>query len=120
MHTLYLLLLLSQNGAGDINASFVNSDSLEQCRQSMALVEGIFSARKIPMLYRGCMPSPLRFTPFAHSDTSNVTRYHYLITVDGAQFNVEPLQSRTDCMERRRRSDSERVYCASSIQRIIE
>ncbi|MBL3600014.1 MAG: hypothetical protein JMN25_09105 [gamma proteobacterium endosymbiont of Lamellibrachia anaximandri] len=31
MKLLFLLVLLTRNGAGDINASFVNTETLEQC-----------------------------------------------------------------------------------------
>ena len=119
MSALYLLLLLSQNGAGDINASFVNSNSLDACRQSMQLVESIFSSRRIPLLYKGCMPSSLRFTPFAHSDTTQVTRYHYLIGVNGDSFTIAPMPRET-CLARARQRGGEGVYCASSIQRLLE
>ncbi|MEJ2592234.1 MAG: hypothetical protein P8178_12695 [Candidatus Thiodiazotropha sp.] len=119
MSALYLLLLLSQNGAGDINASFVNSDSLDACRQSMQLVESIFASRRIPLLYKGCMPSSLRFTLFAHSDTTQVTRYHYLIGVGGDSFTITPMDRET-CLAQARQRGGEGVYCASSIQRLLE
>ena len=118
MGTLYLLLLLSQNGAGDINASFVNSESLARCEQSMLLVQRIFTSRDIPLLYRGCMLSPLRFTPFSHSDTSAVTRHHYLISTDGDRFSVEPAANRAECMEKRVQRQGEGVYCATSTQQL--
>lgn len=120
MSTLYLLLLLTQNSAGDINASFVNSKSLAECEQSMLMVQGIFTSRDIPLLYRGCMVSPLRFSPFNHSNTSNVTRYHYLITVEGEKFAIESLQNRDECMGRGSRGATEQVYCASSTQHMLK
>ena len=119
MSTLYLLLLLSQNGAGDINASFVNSNGPEACRQSMLLGESIFTSRRIPLLYRGCMPSSQRFTPFAHSDTTQVERYHYLIRVEGERFGIEPMR-RDACMAQARQAEGAGYYCASSIQRLLE
>ena len=52
MKTLFLLVLLTRNDAGDINASFVNTNTLAQCRQKEALVEGVFDADE-----RGHMPN---------------------------------------------------------------
>ncbi len=122
MKSLYLLLLLTQNGAGDINAAFVNSDSLESCEQSRLLVEAIFKSRSIPVLYQQCLPSELRFSPFQHADSTRVERHHYLIVPpgEGSDLRIEPMEGQQGCLAQRRQVEPMTAYCASSVQGLLE
>ena len=74
MKTLFLLVLLTRNSAGDINASFVNTDTLEQCQQKALLVEGVFEAANIPVIESRCIRSELTFSEFNHASSSVMIR----------------------------------------------
>lgn len=122
MKSLYLLLLLTQNGAGDINAAFVSSNSPEACEQSRLMVETIFRSRAIPVLYQQCLRSNLRFSPFAHADSTQVTRYNYLIVppANNKALKIISIPDHKGCLEQRGKSESFTSYCASSIQKILK
>jgi len=120
MEMLYLLLVLTRNGAGDVSAAFVNSESLESCRVSQAMVEGIFVSQGIPLVYSECRPSPLRFTPFEHVDTTRARRYHYLIEPQASTPQIRPVPDWPSCRKAERQGPGERrIYCASSTQQLL-
>ncbi len=120
--TLYLLLVLSQNGAGDIHASFVNSATLTDCRSSQAMVQGIISSQGISQVYGECVPSTLKFTAFNHLNSTRAVRYFYLINVDGTgSIGIQPMQRWEPCMtaQRQQQQAGKSSYCASSTQRLL-
>jgi len=120
MEMLYLLLVLTRNGAGDVSAAFVNSESLEACRVSQAMVEGIFVSQGIPLISSECRLSPLRFTPFEHVDTTRARRYHYLIDPQASTPQIRPVPDWKRCREgESQRPGERRIYCASSTQRLL-
>ena len=118
MKTLFLLILLTQNGAGDINAAFVNTTTREQCQQKALAVAGIFSSAGIPILERRCIQSGLRFTPFEHQAGSRVPRHFYLLEFKPQGVEIQPMADWRGCMQgqRVRRKEGGRAYCASSTQ----
>ena len=122
MKTLYLLLLLTQNGAGDINAAFVNSGSPEGCEQSRLMVEAIFESRSIPVLYQRCLVSGLRFSSFEHADSTRALRHHYLIVppTDNAELRIEPMVDHSSCLAALDEVSGRHAYCASSVQRLLK
>ncbi|MDH5613305.1 MAG: hypothetical protein OEY66_12715 [Gammaproteobacteria bacterium] len=121
MKTLFLLMVLTQNGAGDINASFVNTETLEQCQQKAQMVEGVFLASNIPVVESHCIQSELRFSEFNHASTSSMIRNFYLIKVNGAEVQLAKMQDWAACMaQAKQASESVRVYCSSSVQSLAE
>ena len=121
MKEFFLLVLLSQNGAGDINASFVNTDTLDQCKQKYLVVEGIFSSAAIPILDSRCIQTDLRFSVFKHGESSRTSRQFYLIRFDDERVGIQPMSGWRSCMEKQKQVPSTgRHYCSSSIQKIIE
>ena len=118
MKTLYLLLLLTQNGAGDINAAFVSADSMDACEQSRQKVAAIFQSSRIPILYQKCQQSDQRFSPFWHANSSASERQFYLIELlqEGEGFKITPVEDYTACRKKPRLTPSEQTYCASSVQ----
>lgn len=120
--TLFLLLVLSQNGAGDIHASFVNSATLTDCRLSQAMVQGIISSQGISQVFAECVPSTLKFTAFNHLGSTRAVRYFYLINVDGTEsIGIQPMQQWKACMaaQRHQQQVGKSSYCASSSQRLL-
>ncbi|HEC17109.1 MAG TPA: hypothetical protein ENI99_11150 [Sedimenticola sp.] len=121
MKTFFLLVLLSQNGAGDINASFVNTETLAQCRQKQALVKGVFSSANIPIIASRCIRSGLQFSKFAHTASSGKTRYFYLVRFTKEAVTIRKMPGWRSCMAKQEEGRGQGpVYCASSVQWLEE
>jgi hypothetical protein len=120
MKTLFLLITLTQNGAGDINASFVNTETLEQCQQKASMVEDVFVAAKIPVLESRCIKSDMQFSPFGHASSASRIRYFYLITADEKTLHISAVPDWRSCMmQQGKAAESDRVYCSSSVQSVL-
>lgn len=117
MKTLFLLIILTQNGAGDINTSFVNTQTLEQCQQKALTVEGIFTASNIPVIESRCIQSNLGFSEFGHASASSMIRYFYLVEFDDEVLQLKKMPDWKTCMALAKQSTGvAKVYCSSSIQ----
>ncbi len=117
MKTLFLLLTLTQNGAGDINASFVNTETLEQCQQKAQMVEGVFTTANIPVIESRCIKSNLQFSEFGHASASSNIRNFYLVTIDEATVNILSVSDWQTCMyQQKSYVKLGRAYCSSSVQ----
>ena len=121
MKTLFLLITLTQNGAGDINASFVNTETLEQCQQKSLMVDSIFSASNIPVIESRCIKSDLEFSKFGHASTSSKIKNFYLIHFDETSVQISPMSGWKICMDRQKSGVKQgKVYCSSSVQSLDE
>lgn len=121
MKTFFLLVLLSQNGVGDITASFVNTETLAQCRQKQLMVQGVFSSANIPILENRCIPSKLQFSEFGHASSTRNARHFYLIHFDKGMVNIKTVPDWRSCMVGQRETEGQsQVYCSSSIQSLEE
>ena len=117
MKTFFLLIVLTQNGAGDINAAFVNTQTLEQCQQKALLVESVFSASDIPVLESRCIESPLRFSEFGHASSSSKINNFYLIHLDEKGVEITKTPDWYSCMEQQKNAlKPANVFCSSSVQ----
>ena len=118
MKTLFLLIILTQNGAGDINASFVNTETLQQCQQKVLMVEAVFKASNIPVIESRCLKSDLQFSEFGHASSSSKIRNYYLIHVDD-MLNILAVPDWPTCMQQQKaRVKQGKIYCSSSVQSI--
>jgi len=131
MKTLFLLITLTQNGAGDINASFVNTETLEQCQQKASMLESVFSTSNIPLIESRCIKSELQFSKFGHASTASKIRNFYLVYLDKKTLRISAMPDWRSCIdEKRKRLEQSlehslehslkqgRVYCSSSVQSI--
>jgi hypothetical protein len=119
MKTLFLLITLTQNGAGDINASFVNTETLQQCQQKAMMVEGVFKGSNIPVIESRCIKSDLQFSEFGHASTSSKIRNFYLVHLDEESVKISVMPDWHTCMNQQKSSvEQGRVYCSSSVQSI--
>ena len=119
MKTLFLLITLTQNGAGDINASFVNTQTLQQCQDKSLMVKGVFKGSNIPVIESRCIESDLQFSEFGHaSDTSKIRNY-FLISFDEKKLDITAISDWHTCMEQQKNNvKQDKVYCSSSVQSI--
>ncbi len=119
MKSLFLLIILTQNGAGDITASFVNTETQDQCELKALVVEGIFSSARIPIIESHCVKSDLTFSPFGHSESSRQKRHFYQIQFGQARAEIKPLKDWRQCKSSETKAgDSPRIYCSSSLQQL--
>lgn len=119
MKTLFLLITLTQNGAGDINASFVNTETLEQCQQKALMVESVFSASNIPVIESRCIKSDLQFSEFGHASTASKIRNFYLVSIDEETLQISTMPDWRACMTGQKKGVQQgRIYCSSSVQSI--
>ena len=110
-------MVLTQNGAGDINASFVNTETLEQCQQKTSMVAGIFTTSSIPIIESRCFQTHLEFSAFGHASASSMIRYFYLIKLDKESVQIDSMPDWRECMAQlRQATGSGKVYCSSSVQ----
>ena len=117
MKTFFLLILLTQNGAGDINASFVSTETLQQCQQKSLMLEGVFSGSNIPAIENRCIKSNLQFSKFGHTETSSLNRNFYLISLDQDEVSVSTMSDWRSCKRQKKNAVKQgKVYCSSSIQ----
>lgn len=119
MKTLFLLITLTQNGAGDINASFVNTETLQQCQQKAAMLESVFSTSNIPLIESRCIKSDLQFSAFGHASTASKIRNFYLVSVAEKTLHILAVPDWASCIKKRKLSQQSRVYCSSSVQFIL-
>jgi hypothetical protein len=119
MQILFLLITLTQNGAGDINAAFVNTGTLAQCQQKALMLESVFSASDIPVIESRCIKSDLRFSEFGHASTTSKIRNYYLVSVGEETLQVSAVPDWRSCMKKRKLSGQDKVYCSSSVQSVL-
>ena len=121
MKLLFLLLVLTRNDAGDVNAAFVNTATASECAQKKALVEGIFLSAGVRVIESKCMESKLRFSKFAHASSSAMPRHFYLITAGEVQFSIKELPDWRGCMKAKQdHPNMKGAWCASSVQKLLE
>ena len=118
MKTLYLLITLTQNSAGDINAAFVNTETLDQCQQKTIMVESVFKGSNIPILESHCIKSNMRFSKFGHAANSIDIRNFYLTSFNDGIVSIISMPDWTTCIKQKDKTIQKRVYCSSSIQSI--
>ncbi len=117
MKTLFLLIVLTRNGAGDINASFVNTETLEQCQQKALMVEGVFKASNIPVIESRCIRSDLEFSEFSHAASSGMIRNFYLVHVDDEFIAITQAPDWMSCKQQERQgAEQGSLFCSSSVQ----
>ena len=121
MKLLFLMVLLTRNGAGDLNAAFVNTLTLAECEQRMLAVKGIFLSAGVDVAEARCVRSGLRFSPFEHAVSSRQQRHFYLLRFAPADVRITLRSGWRDCMQGAEDAGSESgIYCASSVQRLLD
>ncbi|MCB1754024.1 MAG: hypothetical protein KDJ38_00790 [Gammaproteobacteria bacterium] len=114
---LFLLLVLTRNGAGDINAAFVHAPTLEACEMHQTLTQSIFVAAGVDVIESRCGKSRLRFSEFNHAASSSMIRNFYTIDLQGAGLAIEAAGDWPRCQEKSLQKAG--LICASSVQSLI-
>lgn len=119
MKTLFLLITLTQNGAGDINASFINTETLVQCQQKSLMLKNVFTASNIPLIESRCLESEMMFSEFNHASAASKIRNFYFIYQHEKILNISAMKNWSSCVNRKKSETRQgSTYCASSVQSI--
>ncbi|MCB1759588.1 MAG: hypothetical protein KDI68_07370 [Gammaproteobacteria bacterium] len=119
MKILFLMILLTRNGAGDLNAAFVSTGDIGECQLRMLAVRGIFHSAGVEVVEGRCVASGLRFSEFEHARSSRQARHFYLLRFEPGLEVLEQPEWRS-CHLNARNDDSPGLrYCASSVQRLL-
>lgn len=125
MKTLFLLIILTRNGAGDINAAFVNTETLSQCQQKAAMLAAVFQTADIPVLESRCVRSAIQFSKFGHVTADNMRRNFYLVSLESESVQISIMPDWHTCIEQEKSVAAKleklqgRVYCSSSVQSML-
>lgn len=120
MNMFILLILLTQNAAGNVSASFVETDGQAQCEVKQKVVEGIFNTAQVKILESHCIAGRYRFSEFGHATSSATKRHFYWIDFDASPVEITRAPGWRSCMAREAEIDRAGYYCASSIQQQLD
>lgn len=118
MELVYLLIALIRSAAGDINASFINTADLPQCRKKELFFKAVFSSCRIPVPAGRCICSKLQFTEFSHALSSRMARHFYRVSLGDATTEIRVMPDWQGCMQQQD-PGQDPVYCSSSIQSLV-
>ncbi|HHC71436.1 MAG TPA: hypothetical protein ENK54_00945 [Thiotrichales bacterium] len=116
---LFLLVLLTRNGAGDIHAAFVEAGNRDACVARERMVRALFAGSGIPVVGGGCFESTLRFTPFRHAEGSRRVRHFYTIRLGEERVEILPARDWASCLRAARLDPAGDLLCAGSAQRLL-
>jgi hypothetical protein len=117
MKLLFLMILLTRNGAGDLNAAFVSTADRSECEQRMLAVKGIFLSAGVDVVEGRCIESEMRFSPFEHAHSSRQRRHFYLLRFTPEVEVLAQPDWRSCWSGARANGGPGALYCASSVQR---
>lgn len=120
MNSFFLLILLTQNAAGNVSASFVETNDRQQCEVKQKVVEGIFSTARVKILESRCLPGRYRFSEFGHATSTASTRYFYWIDFNAVPVEITRASDWRSCMAQEAAIDKAGFYCANSIQKQLD
>jgi hypothetical protein len=89
----FLMIILTMLDDGGLSAAFVNTQTLEECRDRAAVVRAILEQGEQPIEQLVCRASQARFEPFVHGADADAERRAYLISIDDEIATVEPVAS---------------------------
>lgn len=121
MNTAFLLVLLTMGDAGQINAAFVNTDSLISCQMKSKMLGAVISSSGTEIIENRCFASDLKFPKFSHKQKEDALRYSYVISLAGDEIEVSQAKNKMECIVNKEKFELENkgdVYCTTSTQKI--
>ncbi|MDC9724612.1 MAG: hypothetical protein PSN44_01660 [Gammaproteobacteria bacterium] len=123
MNTTFLLVLLTLGDGGQINAAFVNTDSLNTCQNKSKMLGAVISTSGTKIVENRCFVSDLNFTKFSHGQSDEEVRYDYAILLSDDYVEVIQSKNKMECTvneENMALTNKGEVYCTTSSQNIKE
>lgn len=116
------MTLLTLNDAGQLSASFVETETLQACEHKIARIKGVFKASEITIVKSHCGVSEYRFSPFSHTQNSQKMPSSYQITIDDNGLKVNSMKLELCEQELSEQTvgliENPTVFCATSSQYI--
>ncbi len=117
------MTLLTLHDAGQLSASFVETETPQACEQKVTRIAGIFKVAGIAIVRSHCGMSDYRFSKYVHSHTSQEKPFSYQIDIDdsGAEVTAMALgQCQSELREKTEVSGEEqKIFCVTSSQSLI-
>lgn len=114
------MTLLTLNDAGQLSASFVETETLQACEHKIARIKGVFKAAEITIVKSHCGVSEYRFSPFSHTQNSRKMPSSYRIIIDESGLEITAIklaQCERELAEETVISNADQtVFCATSSQ----
>ena len=112
------LLTLSLTSDGDIRLTLSESDTVNDCEQSRAIVTDILTGAGIEVIAAVCGETALQLTPFEHGASAEDEKHKYRAELGSDHgFTVTPLADGEVCTSKP--DGNPAIYCARSSQRVI-
>jgi hypothetical protein len=122
MNITFLLVLLTLGDAGQINAAFVNTDSLNACQNKSKMLSEVISTAGTKILENRCFASEFIFSKFSHAQPSEAVGYNYNIVLNNETVDVIESQNKMECIVNKEKlmlTNEGGVHCTASTQQII-
>lgn len=121
MKTVLLMFLLSSAGPnGEVGASYVEKDSVEECQQGIVALKEILAEPRFKIHYAGCHQSSAQISEFEHpgadDEGDKPERFVYLNRIEEGQLLVSEADSLASCEASINKSES---WCAVSTQKLL-
>lgn len=110
----FLMIVLTVLENGQLSAAFVNTQTLDECRDRAAVVQAILEEGDYAIENLVCRASQAEFEPFVHGMDQFAEQQAYLVSFDDETATVEPVAS---CGEAGAQEGAR--YCATSTQKLL-
>lgn len=123
MNTTFLLVLLALGDGGQINAGFVNTDSLNLCQNKSKILSAVISTSGSEIIENRCISSELVFSKFDHSEEEKTVRYSYYVSLIDENIVIKQFNNQAECVAEKKKQasvNSGNVHCVTSSQKMME
>jgi hypothetical protein len=123
MNTTFLLVLLVLGDGGQMNASFVNTDSLNTCQNKSQTLDAILSTSNFEIIENRCVSSKIIFSKFEHSEKKKAAYYNYFVSMIDENLLIKRSEDQVECLAEKEKlalANNGNVYCVTSSQKMTE
>lgn len=119
MNTGTLMIILMLLPGGGYSASFVGTDTPQECEQRLGRIRPILESGTAGLKEAGCFASTATFDDFDHDPPADAPRHTFLVTLAGDRASVRRQASEAECrsaLEQAEGSAGQARYCTTSTQ----
>jgi hypothetical protein len=118
----FLLMLLTLGDTGQINAAFINTQSLITCQAKSKMLEAMMNTSNIKIIKNSCFETSLLFSKYSHEKRMQEVPNSYLISITDKDIQISPSKNKMACIVDKEKltlkSQQEEVYCTTSTQKL--
>ena len=119
MNTGTLMIILMLLPGGGYSASFVSTDTPQECAQRLARIRPFLEGGTAELKEAGCYATGATFDDFDHDPPADAPRHTFLLTLTGDEAGIRKLASEAECrsaLEQAEGSAGQAYYCTTSTQ----